>query len=308
MSSKKEEQPFVRTAGLESHGLELPVQASDLPAEADGLPVETTSEVPSARPRTVASRLRKFTALIVAAAIFLLQFAAKLKFLLLLLPKVKFFATAITMVLSIGAYALLFPFWFAVGFVVLIWIHEMGHVIQLRREGIKASAPMFIPFLGAFVAMKEMPRDAAVEAKVGLAGPILGTLGALGAWALYLYTGHQVLLGLAYTGFFLNLFNLLPMLPLDGGRAMAALSPKLWFAGLLGCAALLFFRPNPVLILILIIGGLEMWRRWKARNEPEQERYFQVEPAKRWAIGLTYFGLAVMLVVFMGATHIEAPI
>ena len=82
------------------------------------------------------------------------------------------------MLVSIGAYALLFPIWFAVGIVVLIWVHEMGHVLQLRREGIPASAPMFIPFLGAFVAMKRMPKDALAEARVGLAGPVLGTLGA----------------------------------------------------------------------------------------------------------------------------------
>ena len=104
---------------------------------------------------------------------------AKFKGLALLLLKVKFLGTALTMLVSIGAYALLFPVWFAVGIVVLIWVHEMGHVLQLRREGIPASAPMFIPFLGAFVAMKRMPKDALAEARVGLAGPVLGTLGGL---------------------------------------------------------------------------------------------------------------------------------
>lgn len=141
----------------------------------------------------------------------------KFKSLALLLLKVKFLGTALTMVLSIGAYALLFPVWFAVGFVVLIWVHEMGHVLQLKREGIAASAPMFIPFLGAFVAMKQMPKDVLAEARVGLAGPVLGSLGALGAWGIYELTQEPLFLGLAYIGFFLNLFNLLPMLPLDGG-------------------------------------------------------------------------------------------
>src|SRR4051794_6354404 len=92
---------------------------------------------------------------------------AKFKGLLLLLLKVKFVGTALTMLLSVGAYALLFPVWFAVGFVLLIWVHEMGHVLQLQREGIKASAPMFIPFIGAFIAMKEMPKNALAEARVG---------------------------------------------------------------------------------------------------------------------------------------------
>ena len=81
------------------------------------------------------------------------------------------------MLVSIAAYALIWGWKFAVGFVLLLLVHEMGHVIQLRREGIKASAPMFIPFLGAVVAMKEMPKDAAAEARVGLAGPVLGSLG-----------------------------------------------------------------------------------------------------------------------------------
>ena len=132
----------------------------------------------------------------------------KFKGLLLLLLKVKFVGTALTMLLSIGAYALLFPVWFAVGFVVLIWVHEMGHVLQLKREGIKASAPMFIPFLGAFVAMKEMPKNALAEARVGLAGPVLGTLGALGVLGIYAATDEPSFLGLAYFGFLINLFNL----------------------------------------------------------------------------------------------------
>src|ERR671938_1930605 len=137
---------------------------------------------------------------------------AKFKGLLFLLLKVKFIGTALTMLLSVGAYALLFPVWFAVGFVLLIWVHEMGHVLQLKREGIKASAPMFIPFIGAFVAMKEMPKNALAEARVGLAGPVMGTLGGLATLGLYALTQNPLLLGLAFFGFLLNLFNLAPIL------------------------------------------------------------------------------------------------
>ena len=157
---------------------------------------------------------------------------AKFKFLLFALLKIKFVGTALTMLVSIGAYALLFPVWFAVGFVVLIWVHEMGHVLQLKREGIKASAPMFIPFLGAFVAMKEMPKNALAEARVGLAGPVLGTLGGLAVLGLYAWTQNPLFLGLAYFNFLINLFNLAPMLPLDGGRAMGAMSPVFSLLGL----------------------------------------------------------------------------
>jgi len=232
---------------------------------------------------------------------------AKLKGLAFLLLKVKFLGTALTMVVSVGAYALLFPVWFAVGFVVLIWVHEMGHVLQLKREGIEASAPMFIPFLGAFVAMKEMPKDALAEARVGLAGPVLGTLGALGALGIYALTTQPLFLGLTYVGFFLNLFNLLPMLPLDGGRAVGALSPVFWLVGIVGIVALLLVNPNPILIFIGILGGMELWRRWRGRNTPEGQAYYKIETRHRLMVGLVYFGLIVLLAVGMAATFVSNP-
>lgn len=232
---------------------------------------------------------------------------AKFKSLLFLLLKVKFFGTALTMLVSVGAYMLLFPAWFAVGFVVLIWVHEMGHVLQLRREGIRASAPMFIPFLGAFVSMKQMPKNALAEARVGLAGPVLGTLGSLGALGIYAATHHPLFLGLAYIGFFLNLFNLLPMLPLDGGRAVGAMSPVFWVLGIAGMIALLFVHPNFILILIAFLGGTELWRRWKTRNTPEGKAYYQVAPRHRVMVGLVYFGLIAILALLMAATYVPDP-
>jgi Zn-dependent protease len=232
---------------------------------------------------------------------------AKFKGLALLALKAKFVGTALTMVVSVGAYALLFPVWFAVGFVILIWVHEMGHVLQLRREGIPASAPMFVPFLGAFVAMKQMPKDALAEARVGLAGPVLGSVGALGAWGIYELTQEPLFLGLAYVGFFLNLFNLLPMLPLDGGRAVGALSPVFWLVGLVVLVALVVVSPNPILIIIALLGGMELWRRWRARNTPEGRAYYKVEPQHRFLVALAYFGLIAVLVAAMAATFVADP-
>ena len=232
---------------------------------------------------------------------------AKFKWLALLALKTKFLGTAITMVISAGAYALIFPVWFAVGFVVLIWVHEMGHVLQLKREGIPASAPWFIPFLGAFVAMKQMPKNALAEARVGLAGPVVGSLGALAAWGIYEATGAPLFLGLAYIGFFLNLFNLLPMLPLDGGRAVGALSPVFWIVGLIGMVALLFVNPNPFLIIIALLGGMELWRRWRGRNTPEARKYREMEPSQRLVVGLVYFGLIALLALGMAATFVPDP-
>jgi Zn-dependent protease len=230
---------------------------------------------------------------------------AKFKGLLFLLLKVKFIGTALTMLLSVGAYALLFPVWFAVGIVVLIWIHEMGHVLQLKREGIKASAPMFIPFLGAFVAMKEMPKNALAEARVGLAGPVLGTLGGLGVLGIYAWTQNPLFLGLAYFNFLINLFNLAPILPLDGGRAVGALSPAFWLLGL-GVMAALFFVA-PIIFLLVLLGAPELWRRWKTRNTPEGQAYNKIALRHRIMVGTVYVGLLVALALLMAATFIPDP-
>ena len=161
----------------------------------------------------------------------LVVIAAKAKTLLLLLPKLKLLTTSATMLVSIAAYALIWGWKFAVGFVALLFIHEMGHVIALRREGVEASAPVFIPFMGAVVWAKSLGGNALAEARVGLAGPILGTIGAAACLPIAAATGSDLWTALAFTGFFLNLFNLLPVTPLDGGRAMAALAPWMWFVG-----------------------------------------------------------------------------
>jgi Zn-dependent protease len=233
--------------------------------------------------------------------------AAKFKAVLFLLPKLKLLTTSGTMLISIAAYTLLFGLPFAVGFVLLILVHEMGHVIQLRREGVKASAPLFIPFLGAVVGMKEMPKNALAEARVGLAGPVLGTLGAAVPAAIGLATGEHFWLALGFTGFLINLFNLAPVLPLDGGRAMAAMAPWMWFVGFAGMIALTIVWPNPILILILLLGGLETWRRWRGRKggTGRNERYYEVAPRARLAVAGVYVGLIAVLAAGMAETFVE---
>jgi Zn-dependent protease len=240
-----------------------------------------------------------------ALGLLALKFAAKLKALLLLVPKLKLFTTSASMLVSIGAYSLIWGWKFALGFVLLLLVHELGHVIQLRREGIPASAPMFIPFLGALVAMKEMPKNAAAEARVGLAGPVLGSLAALVPLGLYALTGEDMFKALAFVGFFLNLFNLLPVLPLDGGRAMAALSPWMWLVGFALLIAATFAFPNPIMILILLFGGVETWRRWRERKSPESREFHRVEPGTRALIAVVYLGLVAALAVGMDATFLD---
>jgi Zn-dependent protease len=248
---------------------------------------------------------RKLWAPLGAAALLLLKFGAKLKALLLLLPKIKVLTTSGTMLVSIAAYSLIWGWKFAVGFVLLIFVHEMGHVLQLRREGIKASAPMFIPFMGAVIWAKSLGANALAEARVGLAGPVLGSLGAAALIPVASATGNDLFTALAFTGFFLNLFNLLPIVPLDGGRAAAALSPKLWIAGLVGMVAMVVAFPNPIILIIALLAGVEGWRRWKTRNDPAAQEYYRVEPRHRLMVAAVYVGLIVLLALGMAETHIE---
>jgi Zn-dependent protease len=229
---------------------------------------------------------------------------AKFKFLIFAVAKFKVFTVAASMIVSVGAYALLGGWWFGLGLVGLIFVHEMGHVLELRRQGVPASAPLFIPFLGAFVGMKQMPKNAWKEAQVALAGPILGTLGAVGVWIAGVAFDSNFLKALAFVGFLINLFNLLPIVPLDGGRAVAALHPSVWIVGLLGLGALAYFFPNPILLIVLLLGGFEAWKRWRSRNAPEQQEYYRVKPWQRAVVAAVYLGLAGLLVLAMDATHV----
>jgi len=244
---------------------------------------------------------RKLWAPVAAIGFLIFKFKAAI----LAIFKLKILATSATMLVSIAAYAWIWGWRFAVGFVFLLLIHELGHVFELRRQGIPASAPLFIPFLGAVVGMKQMPHNVWKEAQVALAGPIVGTLGALGFWVAGEALDSELLVALAFTGFFLNLFNLIPLSPLDGGRAVAALHPALWAVGLVLLLGLTIVWPNPILILVLVIGGMEAWRRWRDRNTPEAVAYYDIRPWQRAAVGVTYLGLATLLALAMSATHIE---
>lgn len=233
-------------------------------------------------------RLRKLFAPVIALGVTLLKFGA-------ILFKLKFFTLVVSMVVSLGAYALLYGWKFALGFVLLILVHEMGHVVVLRARGIDAGLPVFLPFLGAFVSMKSSPRSVYDESLSGIAGPVAGTLGAFACLGLSGVYDSELLRVLAYVGFFLNLFNLLPVLPLDGGRTVASLSPKLWLVGLLALLGYEVWRPSPVIPIVLLVGGFELRRRWKDRNSPASRTYFALTPQQRLQIGGLYVGLIVVL-------------
>jgi Zn-dependent protease len=252
-------------------------------------------------------RLRRRISSAIAAVVALVaKFFAYIKGAVLLLPKLKLLTTAGTALVSVAAYSLFWGWTFALGFVVLLFVHEMGHVLQLRREGIRASAPMFVPFLGALITAKSLGENALAEARVGLAGPILGTIGAGVCLAIGEATNSDLFRALAYIGFFLNLFNLLPVVPLDGGRAMAAMAPWMWFVGFGALVAMVLVFPNPILLIIILFGGMETWRRWKQRKTRslEQAAYYRVSPRNRLLVGLVYIGLIVVLALGMDQSHI----
>ena len=254
-------------------------------------------------PRTRQPRKRRGLSAILAAIV---AFVAKFKAVLLLLPKLKLFTTVGTMAVSLAAYSFVFGWPFAAGFVALLFVHEMGHVIALRREGIKASAPMFIPFLGAVISARSLGDNALAEARVGLAGPILGSIGSALLIVVWHLTGNDLWRALAFTGFFLNLFNLLPVVPLDGGRAMAAMAPWMWFLGLAAMVPLALIFPNPVIFLIVLFAGFETYKRWKLRRTggASQQAYYRVRPLDRALVAAVYLSLIALLVVGMDATHL----
>jgi len=206
--------------------------------------------------------------------------------------------------ISFGFYVWLGGVWFAVGLIVPLFVHEMGHVLEAKRQGLNVTAPMFIPLLGAMITLKENPRDAWHEARLALAGPILGSLGAAAIYLAGVAEDSNRLKAIAFLGFFLNLFNLLPIVPLDGGRAVAALHPALWGVGLVALAGLVVLRPNPILILILVFAAMELWRRWQMRGHPMAQAYYRVLPWQRAAVAVAYFGLAALLVLGMHETHV----
>jgi Zn-dependent protease len=259
------------------------------------------------RPKPVRNIRSRIGSALAALGALIAKFGVAIKAALVALPNLKLFVTAGTALVSVAAYSLFFGWWFAAGFVALIFVHEMGHVIALRREGIKASAPMFIPFMGAMITTRSLGDNALAEARVGLAGPILGSIGAAAVAVVGALTGSDLLTALAYFGFFINLFNLLPVIPLDGGRAAAAMSPWMWFAGFGLLVALVFLDPgNPILLIITLFAGFQTYHRWQQRKTRSlaQAAYYRVAPLHRLLVFAVYVGLIAALVFGMSETHI----
>jgi Zn-dependent protease len=192
----------------------------------------------------------------------LLLMLGKLKFLLLGLSKA---STLFSMLAFFGVYWTQFGWPLAAGLVVSIYIHEMGHVAALHRAGVPASAPLFIPGLGAIVRLRQHIQDASVNAMIGLAGPLWGLGAAVVAWAVYLATGQPVWGAIAHLGAYLNLFNLIPVWQLDGARGMDALNR--WQRAVVVVVIAITFALTREKLLV-IIGAVALYHVVRA---PERE-------------------------------------
>lgn len=209
----------------------------------------------------------------------------------------KFTGTIWTMLASIGIYAIIFGWRYAVGIVAMLFLHEMGHYIAARQRGMRVRLPMFIPFAFAWTTLEDSPHDAETEAYIGLAGPMLGTVAAIGAYFLARSHGTMWLLAVSYTGFFINLINMIPLPPLDGGRITAVLSPRIWLLGVPIIGVLLWYHFSVILLLIAIMAGPHVLTALRFnKNDPAIARYYDaVSPRIRWEYGLIYVGLIAFL-------------
>lgn len=202
----------------------------------------------------------------------------------------KFLLSGGTMVLSIATYALFFGWPYAVGFVVLLFCHELGHYLAARQRALNAGLPMFIPFVGAWIALKDEFPDAETEAWVGIAGPLAGSLAALACYYLAEYFASSLLMAVAWSGFMLNLFNLIPVPPLDGGRITAAISRKIWYLGIPLLLGFFWLHPNPLLLIVTLLAVSQVWSR---RNEAANT--IPLTYGKRLEYSVLYFGLIAWL-------------
>src|ERR1700674_2172160 len=223
------------------------------------------------------------------------------KYALLVLVKVPALLTLGTALVSVAAYSFLGGPWFAVGLVLMIFVHEMGHVVEIRRQGMHATAPIFIPFLGAAIFQRSHPTDALQQAQIGIAGPIAGTIGATVAFALYGATHSPILLLAALIGFYINLFNLIPVWQLDGAWILAPVSKWFQAAGylIIGIGGLFFhFLLSPLIIIIAVLGIPSLIQRFREANNPY---YTSVPSGARWAMGTAWL----VLVIYLGVASLQ---
>jgi Zn-dependent protease len=272
------------------------MEPNDIPP-VDAPPPVIAPSLVAAAPPSFGQKLKKIFGPLGVAIVVFFKYVLKLKFLL------PFLKTSGSMAVCVWMYALAWGWKFALGFVLLIFVHECGHLLAARKLGLTVGAPVFIPFMGAFIALKEAPRNAWIEAEVGIGGPLLGAIGSVICAGIGLLTQNPLFTALAYTGFLLNLFNLTPVGFLDGGRIAVALSPWMWVVGFLIMLGLAFAHPNIVLIIILMMSVPRLISLFRKKTD-EQRRYLEVAPGQRLQMAGMYFGLIAFLLVGMKLTYL----
>jgi Zn-dependent protease len=258
--------------------------------------MEPQFEVLPPQQRPPAPPKKSVTQAIGGGFVAILVLLAKFKFLLLGGLK-----TILSMGLSIWIYSRIFGWRFAAGLVVLILVHEMGHVIAAKLLGLPVSAPLFIPFFGAAIIMKQNPRDARTEALMAYGGPLAGCIGSWICWFIALQFGINWLLAVASLSFLINIFNMIPVPPLDGGRICAAVSPWFWLIGLvlLGLSVIYFHAWNSIVIIVLVL--FVAFPRIKQTlfgvPSPAMEAYYHTHISNRIAMALMFLGLLAALML-----------
>lgn len=308
-SSANYASPYAPTAIAEYSGpADMEGYTSDIGAEQRE--AAKTGKIESGKKRKRLAGLGGIGATIIA-------FLVKIKTILFLLLDLKWLAifgkvglASVSAVISVVAYSFFFGWPFAIGLVILLFIHEMGHALVMKLKGIPVGGLIFVPMLGAAVFMKQMPRNAKDEAEVGIAGPIAGAIASAVCLFLALQNPNTptIWAPLAYFGFFMNLFNLIPIVPFDGGRVLAAIDRRIWILGFFGLLAFevwSWFNGNfsPWLLLFIVMAGSQFFSRRKIADTPEGRAYYAVPVGERIILSLVYFGLAAVLVLGMSLAH-----
>jgi Zn-dependent protease len=196
-------------------------------------------------------------------------------------------------VVTIAAYATKFPLAVVVGFVVITLIHEVGHAVAIRSKGLRTGFMVFVPFVGGAVTLRDQPTSVYDDAMIGLAGPFAGTLASLVSLQLYKWTSDPLWLLIAFMGFAINLFNLLPIGMLDGGRISAAVTKWMWVFGGGVIVWKVIDQPNPLIIAIAVLAAFQVYA--SLEREKTDKRFYEVTPGQRAAIAILYFALVLFL-------------
>ncbi|PSR24072.1 MAG: hypothetical protein C7B45_00170 [Sulfobacillus acidophilus] len=211
-----------------------------------------------------------------------------------ILVKFKLVLVFASILVSMLAYGLAFGWAYGIGLVCLIAIHESGHLFANRRKGIPGSLPIFIPFLGAFIQLKKFPQSAADEAYIGVMGPIFGLAATLISLIIGIATHNALFLAVAEMGFLLHVFNLMPVLPLDGGRTVGFWRWKAWVPGIIGVLVVLFYNPltnqftlDPITLIIVALIFFSLLREPRMHNS----QYVNIPRFSRW-LYTSIWGLA----------------